>query len=184
MAVASPHYVLGVVIFREPIDWLSSMHRRSWHAPATLRDQPFSEYIRQEWVCVIDEETFGLSRKHPAYGTELMLERHPLTGRRFPNILQLRNTKNRVFLSLIPRLQNVVCLRYEDSRDAPEEVLDRLSRHFALTHSDVFQPITTDKGRGKEPFVPHPSFRPDPEDMAFIRQELDHELESRLGYKL
>lgn len=179
---------LFVVIYRDPFDWLRSIYRNPWHAAPALKNIPFSEFIRQEWWCVWDEDA-GIDAVDPRYGTEMMLERDPGTGRRFRNILAMRSAKIRAWESFRKAREHSLCINYERLRDTPEQVIRGLADEFGLAPANPFRPVKSYKGakwyRGwREKLLRRR--RPDisAADVDYILEQLDPELESAIGYDL
>jgi|GEM_PF-247725 len=219
-----PRSALVIVCFREPIDWLASMHRKPWHAPDHFWNMPYSEFLRAPWHTQVDDWTVRddlreLRRlEHPArylagrfwnhfirdrfpihrgwvkasdqvhksaFGLALQHDRHPVDGTVFANILQLRNAKTRGFLSLRNRGCNHVFVRFEVVRENPEAFLAALGKEFDLAVQKTFTPV--DKWMGTLPDNQKPQTgttktAPSADDLAFIRRELDHEIEREVGY--
>lgn len=173
---------LFVVIYRNPFDWLRSFHRRPFHAAPALRGIPFSAFIRREWWCVWDE-----AARHPpdheTYGQEMMSERDPETGERFPDVLRLRTAKIRNWEGLRTRTAHTDYVRYEDLAASPSGYIRALSGGFGLARTDHFVPI--DRARGKHrPYQPR-RYKPiGTRDVRYILEMLDADVERGIGYDL
>ena len=176
-----PPNVLFLVIFRHPETWLSSLHRTPWHVAPRLASQPFSRFIREPWQCVANNPGFGGHWGTPEYAMELNLERHPLTGERFPNALKLRNAKNVGFMSLAKRTANCVFVQYEEVRNGPADFIGKVGSAFGLQAAATFKAVDTAKGRSGQ-YQSGPILELSQSDRAFIWNELDGEIEDRLGY--
>lgn len=182
-AMAAPDDVLAVIVTRDPQTWVQSMHRTPWHAADPLRKMPLSEFIRAEWHAVVDHRGFGVRRRDPVWGQELMWDRNPENGKRFANILRLRNAKARGFLAIAELFSSSLLVRYEDVAEDPEAMLDAVAARFSLERGDVFAPIATERGRAQgAPYAPKTYAELTTDDADFIWSELDGELESRMGY--
>jgi hypothetical protein len=171
---------LFVVVCRNPFDWVRSLHRRPYHAGPTLKRIPFSEFIRREWWCVWDED----ARKAPddeVYGTEMMSERNPETGERFPDVLRMRTAKIRNWQSLADKVPHSEFVRYEDLAAAPAAFIDSLAGRFGLSRNPTFRPIEGRRG-GERKFQPRQYAPIRKRDIAHIVGRLDVPLESRVGY--
>ena len=185
MMIAAPRDVLTIAVHREPIAWLHSMNRTPWHAARHLQKIPFSQFIRKEWMSVIDDVGFGIAPESPLWQSELLADRDPLTGLRFANAMQLRNSKNRGFSSLDHKSDNVLRVNYETVLADPEGFLDGVCTAYNLRRKINFDPVLYDRatpGRGvfKAKEVPHISEA----DFDLIRSELDMHQENNLGYEL
>lgn len=185
-AIGAETLVVGVV--RDPLDWLRSMYAKPWHSVARMQELDFSAFIRAEWHSHVDRARYfpehGLHRIRKA---PLQQDLHPLTGLPFANVLRLRTAKARFLLSHRHRGCNLVLVRYESVRDRPLGFLNLVAARFGLERVPSVRPITRRLGSRFRPAVENRPAPPDeisPADMAFIRAELDTELEAELGYAL
>jgi hypothetical protein len=173
---------LFLVIYRNPFDWLRSLHRRPFHAAPPLRRVPFSDFIRREWWCVWDEAAH-YPPGHEMHGLEMMSERDPATGERFPDVLRLRTAKIRNWEGLRGRASHTEYLRYEDLAASPSGYLESLSGRFGLERTDRFAPVDRARGR-KRPYQPR-SYKPiGTRDVRYIMERLEGALELGIGYDL
>lgn len=181
--LAAPDNVLAICLFRHPESWLRSMHARPWHAAPALKDLSFEQFIRAEWQACVDEKNFGVDASDPRAMTELHWDRHPLTGARFANIVQLRNAKSAGFLSLLNRFANCLLLRFETLQGDQEEYVNHVARRYGLEKTETFQPVEERRGKPSDgPFKAQTHAILSPEDRAYVWSELDHLQEERLGY--
>jgi hypothetical protein len=177
--------VLAIAVYRDPIAWLHALHRDPWHAAAHLRNVSFSQFIRSEWMSVIDDKGFGVVRGDPRWGHELLADRDPETGGRFANAMRLRNAKNRGFASLDNRVGNVLRVNYEAVYADPQGFLTALCGVYNLKRHGQLNPIEHDRGTpARGIYQPKPLPETTAADMDFIRQELDLQTEQVLGYDL
>lgn len=177
---ASDH--LFVILYRNPFDWVKSFQKHPWHTAHHLRGIPISEFIRQEWQCIWDEDAFK-TPDDPIYGTEMACERCPVTGNRFANVLKMRSAKIRDWESLREKVTRSIYVRYEDLRNEPDTFIDNVSNLFCVESAQKFINIDTYKGMGGKyrPSAYNPLTR---DDIQFIIQELDEPLELSIGYNL
>lgn len=181
--LAAPETCLAIALFRHPETWVRSMHARPWHAVPALRALPFEEFIRAEWQARVDETNFGVTQGDPRALAELHWDRHPLTGARFANLLQLRNAKTLGFLSLSARFSNCLLLRFEDVQSDPEGFVSHVATTWNLARTPAFQPVTERRGKPADgTFQPEPRAPLSNADRAFLWAELDRAQEARLGY--
>jgi hypothetical protein len=173
---------LFIVIHRNPLIWVRSLHQNPWHAAPQLRRLEFSDFIRHEWWCIWDEHAYK-KPDDPVWGTEMMEERSPETGERFSNVLRMRTAKIKNWTALKGKARNYLCICYEDLRDDPEGFIARLSEEFRIKRRRIFSEIHGEKG-GTIPYreKSYPPICDD--DMEFILTELDMELEQSIGYDL
>ncbi len=175
---------LIVVVVRMPVSWLTSLHNRPFAKSHRALD--FSAFLRTEWY---DEYTpKGLGHRRWGYNgmprdfkTANQLDRHPITGKRFRNPLEMRQIKNQSYLGFLERESNVVVIDYDTAKSLPGSVIDNLSEAFSVKR----------KGSLSVPARVGPSGRNIPriqeneiseEDLTFIRTNLDFHQETRLGY--
>jgi hypothetical protein len=183
--MVSPDDVLAVVVYRDPIAWLQSLHRMPWHAVPSMRGLSFSEFIRAEWISVVDDLGFGVTPESPLWGSEILAERDPKTRKRFSNAIHMRNAKIASFRNLHSSFENCLHLRYEDVLANPKALLVFLASVFGLARRSHFDPVIYDRGRKvRGLYAPRPIDPINTSDMDFIRAELDQGQEKRLGYTL
>lgn len=183
--MAAPDDVLAIVVYRDPIAWLHSMMRNPWHGASHLHGLPFSQFIRQEWVAVVDDTRLGAVENGPIWHKEMMTERNPATGLRFANVMQLRTAKNTAFATLDHRFSNILRVTYESVLANPHTFLNALCATYGLRRTARFDPIIEDRGtQARGIYVPAPLPFTCAADLEFIRSELDLGLESSLGYSV
>lgn len=182
---SAPDTVLAIVVYREPIAWLHSMCRTPWHGAPHLRGLPFSQFIRSEWVAIIDDERFGVNPGDAQWHKELLSERDPMTGARFANPMQLRNAKHRGFATLGTLFGNMLRVTYEGVLANPIGFLDVVCKHYGLVRLPGFDPVQYDRATpGRGLYIPKPVPHISDIDLNFIRAELDLRAEAALGYHL
>ncbi len=185
MMMAAPKDVLTIAVYREPLAWLHSMFRTPWHAAAHLRNVTFSQFIRREWMSIIDDEAFGVTRDSPLWHSELLADRDPLTGRRFANAIQMRNVKNRGFASLDHKSDNVLRVNYETVLADPQGFLDGLCTAYGLRRKRNFEPVLYDRATPARGLFQAKDVPPISDvDLDFIHSQLDASQEQSLGYDL
>ena len=174
--------ILFVFVSRDLIEWLNSLLVNTYHAHMPIRNcNDMTTFLRMEWQCVFDK-TFAVKRSDPRFGKEMMFERDPIDGKRVSNVIAMRNSKMKHFLSLKNEVENFVHLKYEDLRDSPEEFLSGVCEMFEIRKNDTYLPITTVRGKGSVPY--QRKVYPDisEKDLEFILENIDEELETELEY--
>lgn len=175
---------LIVVVVREPFAWLSSLHNRPFAMSHKSLAMP--EFLRSEWYDQFIPKDFGHARW--GYGGMIrdshvanQVDRHPITGKRFRNPLEMRSVKNAAFLGLMERECNCAVVNYETANDHPDLFLTALCDAFDLTarHAFAKPDHVGAKGTDKKRL-----YRDDlsAEDVAFVQANLAPEQEARLGY--
>ncbi len=164
---------LFLVLFRDPFDWLNSIHARPYHAWEHW-GLPFSEFIRKPWY------SFETSRVNSLWPDNE--EKHwPIEHA--DNVLKLRSMKIKHFLTLQRQVTHVVYVRYE-SISTNLALLGDIAQHFSipLKGSEIEgerkhfgQPDTVEYSR-----IQYPEISSD--DLAFIQQQLDWDVEKKLEY--
>lgn len=173
---------LFVFISRDLVEWLNSFRNNTFHADKPIRNcKNMSSFLRVEWKCIFDN-TSGTPETSVEYGTEMMCERNPSDGRRFENVIKMRNSKMWHFLGIEEHVQNYVHVRYEDARDDPEAFVKTIQTKFGIKTSKVFNPVDTVRGKGRVPYVRKTYPALSVEDTEFVVDNVDVDLESRLGY--
>lgn len=171
---------LFLVIFRNPVNWLSSLNKTPFHCSPSLHNLSFSEFIRAEWSCIWDDVA-NVDKTNPKYGTEMMHERDPSTGKRFSNVLELRKAKLLNWLKMASYTTNIAYLSYEELLKSPESYLPTILERFNVSVKE-FKNTNSYRGFGKKVYVP----KPDPvipvSDADFICKSLDWKSEKLFGY--
>lgn len=167
-----------VVVVRDALDWLREFHSKplqvaGWHKGLTL-----SEFIQHEWSGDVRGRVLGKPNRklNLSRHAELMTERHPLTGERIRNVIEMRNLKLQSLLKLQKMTDNVAFIRYEDVRDAPEEMMGQLQERLGLPRCE--EVLQIEENRADETSLAEFS----EEDLTFIASELDLPQERAFGY--
>ncbi|WP_052418233.1 hypothetical protein [Pseudooceanicola atlanticus] len=181
-----PLKCLFIGVVRHPLDWLKSFYRGPFEVAPDIARKPFPDFLRAEWESVYTPRNSGwfdhgyeldprLGR-----GTVLQLDRHPITGRRFRNVVELRNTKLQGHLSLLARNLNAVFVRYEDVVADQQGFVDTLSGLFPMPDAPAFAEVNRQVG----PRAPALDIDFTDEDREFVLSQLDRRQEASVGYDL
>lgn len=177
---------LIVIMAREPESWLKSLYTKPFHVPDEFTNISFSEFLRSPWITVLDRPR-GMSalRGRKALGLPAQADRHPITGTPPANPVQLRNTKHAAFWGILNRDCNVALVRHSDLIGNPQAVLRAIRDVFDLkiNAGELILPSTWLGKFGRTlsgPRRSEPVFTQ--EDRDFLSNELDHEMEGRLGF--
>jgi len=183
-----PKCCLFVVVVRDPFDWVRSFYAGSFEVDPAIADLPFSDFIRAEWEGSYTgfKDQWGYRgfevKDRFARGEPNFLDRHPIDGRRFRNVLEMRSVKLAGHLSLLSRGLNAVAIRYEDFRIRPEAILREIGRQFSLIIPPGFRPTENPVGPSSDNRQAAKTAPISPADRAFILAGLDQDLERRCGY--
>lgn len=178
-----------VVLVRNVFDWLKSMYGKPWHSTPDIQALPFSDFLRVEWSTTVDHPRhFKLDAEDPRVGEVLQWDRHPLEGRAFRNILELRSVKLRAHLALRNREVGARIYRYEDVIETPARPVADVARLLELPAPSFVQLPQGKHGdhlgdwtHRKEHLARFPAkFTED--DQAFVLEQLDLCLEHDAGY--
>lgn len=176
---------LFIAIYRDPVNWIHSLRKHPWHASKELWGLDFSSFIRSEWKAVYDEHA-GIDKCNPLYGSEIPMERDPVSGERFKNVMHMRSAKIRNWQSIANITDNFTHVLYENLYADPKAFISELCEKFNLRRRLLFYPVRSYKGIG----VGIRKFKPDvypaisEDDYRYIFSNLDVKLENEIGYKI
>jgi len=183
---------LLVLAVRDPVEWVKGLYVNPYEIAEHLRVAlPFTEFIRHEWEAVAlpgmqGWEKYGHYQNQELRGEELQWDRHPITGARYKNVLEMRTVKYQAWLGLRQRAKNFALIRYEDARDEPEKTIAKVASDFGISQKPNFTRI--EKRLGNFSIFPKGTReRPDQisdADLTHIKSQLDRHLEQKLGYKI
>ena len=173
---------LFVFVSRDILDWLKSFKKTTFHADKPIRHcKDMSSFLRMEWKCIFDS-TSGTPESSSQYGQEMMFERDPSDGKRFVNVVKMRNSKLRHFLSIEDHVENYVHARYEDVRDDPEKFIQGICDKYLICKNKAFLNVDTARGKGRVPYTRTIYPEMSAEDVDYVLLNVDADLESLLGY--
>ncbi|WP_076073251.1 hypothetical protein [Sphingomonas montana] len=175
---------LVLVIARDAVTWLQSVHRQPWHLDPATKDMPFSDFIRAEWASYWYTDFWGVDAAHPIHATEMMHERDPETGARFGNAMRKRTAKLAHWAGLHRRTHNLCLIDQHRLQAEPERVIRALAAMTGLTMAAGFVPVDSYKGNGIRPYRPHAYPPVSAADRAFIADNLDAGVEALYGLEL
>ncbi len=173
--------VLFIGIVRDPFQWLGSLNKKKHHLAPHLR-QNMNILLRSEFFSIYDEKGHGVK-----YGREIIEDRNIYTGKRYKNIIELRNTKNKFLLDdMEKKVKNYILLRYEDLSSKTFEQLENIKNKFNLNlkNSELINIVKHTKKKGTQWSKSRDIYKPLEHNFNFVIQNIDLELEHRLGYLL
>lgn len=187
MMTAIPEDLAVICAVRDARSWALSMHAKPWHCPPQMQSLPFSDFIRAPWQTIADRKRyFPQIAAQGGQGQPLQHDRHPITGQPFSDLFALRRAKLQGLLSYHRRGCTVVVCRMEAVQAAPEAFLDAVHGGLGLpVRTGPLRPVHKRLG---SKFLAAVNPRPaTPEafpatDMAFLKQSLDLDIETALGY--
>lgn len=167
---------LFVVVIRDPYDWLRSFFGVPFEVHGSLLNRGFSHFLRAQWKL--------RDKYHKLDGSYKEIDNYnPWTNKPFSNVLELRKYKIINYLTLSKIVDNYMLVRYEDVRDNPKAFIKFIAKNYRLKKNKVFTPITTLKG-SHVPYVPKKYFSFLEEDLNFINENIDWDMEEKVGYFL
>ncbi|MGB5865439.1 MAG: hypothetical protein WBG95_14215 [Sulfitobacter sp.] len=187
MMIAVPPSFLTVCIVREARGWATSLYNRPWHSDPSLQQVKFPEFLRTPWIGSIEfADQFEIY--HPELdpeGFELQWDRHPLTGRRYANLFEMRNVKHQGLLSLPARGGSVAYVTLERFNADPRAFLDAMGEIYGLLPTERgYRPVTRRMGnqwRSAYQRDPAPADWPTA-DVAWMNSQIDPRIEAVFGY--
>ena len=170
---------LVIVVVRNPYSFLSSLHLQPHHAPLHY-GLSFSEFIRKEWVSYDSPDILPLWFEEDMSIRETIAKPEWIVESE-ANVCRLRSSKLRNFLELEHHADNFCLLKYE------ELLLDRnnirvLKKWGVTQRWNEIKPIVTYKGLGYKVYEPTKYDDIAVDDLQFINDNLDWELENKVGY--
>jgi hypothetical protein len=179
---------LAVVVVRDVFDWLKSLHRSPHQVDYWYRDVDFSGFLRHEWSSTFNGFLIPNQQDLNVRFKELMYERHPVTGERIENVVELRNLKLASQLKVRKLYRNWVIVRFEEVRAEPEALVEHIAQTFRRRKARMFRRVEKDvsnfalpgdvAGKGRQ--RGYAEFTP--EDRQFVMERLNMENERLLGY--
>lgn len=178
-----------VCVTRSADMWLKSTYRSKHQIWNWANKTNFSQFLRHEWYShfsghLLQKRTraLGLRRGH-----ELMLDRHPLTGARLKNVLELRSLKLASYLKVPHMHMNYAFVLYEEANADQAGFVSRFADAFGLQMPDEPKLIEKNLSRHArvrndraDELANYSEFSAD--DLKFVFENLDFEIERTFGY--
>lgn len=168
--------IVTIIIFRNPFDWVKSFYLQPHHLENSFSGvwkpnykPTFSEFIRSEIKYIDSNEK------------ELMRDRHPFLLTNPKNILELRKWKNEHFLNIKNIIPNTYYIRYEDLVQNPEKIITEINNKW-FNIDFKFKNWTKYKDNKQIDYTPKTYFDILHSDYTFLVENIDWELESKIGY--
>lgn len=173
---------LTIVIFRNVFDWLRSFYLTPHHLEgaksAHWEDEPtFSEFIRREVKMIDDKKNYK------------NMDRHPFSLNNPKNLLELRKWKTENWLNYKKLEKPVYYLKYEDLVKNPEKIIREINDQY-FNIDFVFKnwelPARWAGADHKKdtnlPYQTKKYFDISEDDMKYLTENIDWELEKKIGY--
>ncbi len=173
--------VLFIGIVRDPFQWLGSLNKKKHHFPPHLKKNMRS-ILLNPFFSIYDSKEHG-----EKYGKEIMEDRNIYTGKRYYNIVDLRNNKNKFLLDDMPKkVKHYILIRYEDLSTKTFEELEKLKNQYNLIqkNNELINIVKHTKKKGARWDENHEVYKPTLENFKLVRKLINIEQEHRLGYLL
>jgi hypothetical protein len=132
-AISSDEKTIFFCIIRNPYQWIAAMNSLPHHVPGSLL--PLYEHLFDEWHSVSQYWKVWDHKPVTIINNEIMEDRHLSLGRRYNNILELRNIKNNYLVNILPIYgHNVVILTYEELINNYSSIIEIISKSFLLSN--------------------------------------------------
>jgi len=158
-----------IMIVRNPYDWVRSLYKNSWWVlHHSYRDVHFNEFLRS---------AVRISAHQPA-------DINFFDNKPYSNPIEMRSAKLKLLLSLTCRSPQHFVINYETLLENAPAVIAHIASTFNWRPKAVYEPIDYRiRGRGQK--FEMPSY-PDlgEEELDFIKEQIDEELEHLLSYEL
>ncbi|WP_316359271.1 hypothetical protein [Candidatus Neptunichlamydia sp. REUL1] len=159
---------LFIVIVRDPYNWIRSFYLNPHHVSPELTNKGFFHFISSEWR---SEDCSHIDSFNP------------YTGAPFKNVLELRKYKTVNYLKIANLVGNFCLVRYEEVSEHPKQFVDFIADFYGLEKCPQFTPIIHYKGYPHNPaYKKQPYFPFENKDLLYINQNIDWDVENRLGY--
>ena len=175
---------LLVVVHRNPLKWLQSLHRQPHHAP-THYGLSMAEFIRSPWrTCYTSPNAdFSPDAQERQRWIEKSMRLGEVVIEDEVSIFMHRARSVMRFETLQDQAPNVVYLNYEHLRNQPHVALARLALRYDIPIDYHYKDAKTYKGNGTRPFIEQdypPIAKP---DLLHLMRAIDWDVERRIGYE-
>ena len=174
---------LTLVIFRDVFDWLRSFYLTPHHSEgakaAHWENKPtFSEFIRREVKMINDQNNYK------------NMDRHPFSLDNPKNLLELRKWKTENWLNYNKLEKPVYYVKYEDLLNDPERIIREINdKWFNVDFNFKNWEVParwSGAGHKEDTNLPYQKnkkyFDISENDMDYLTQNIDWDLEQRIGY--
>ena len=175
---------LLVVMHRNPLKWLQSLHRQPHHAP-THYGLTMSEFIRSPWrTCYTSPNAdFSPDAAERQRWVDKSMRLGEMVIEDEASVFMHRARSVMRFETLQDQAPNVIYLNYEHVRNQPHAILARMAMQLDMPITYRYKGADTYKGNGTRPFIEQdypPIAKP---DLLHIMRSIDWDVERRIGYE-
>ena len=189
MPAISPNSLI-VLITRNPMEWAKSFYVNPFDSTDAFRGNlSFEDFVEMEWASTAlpsaqGWEKWGHQKIPNTRGQSLLWDHHPMTGKKYRDIFEMRSVKHTAWLGLEHRAENFVQVRLEDLQSDAKAVLEQLAAVFELSAVAKFNPVSARLG---PPNMFPETVRKKPtaistETRNKIKDAVDWGIENKIGY--
>ncbi|WP_375688520.1 hypothetical protein [Pseudooceanicola sp. LIPI14-2-Ac024] len=184
--LVAPADVTFVVVTRDALSWMKSMYRKPWHTSEAMQRLSFQDFLRAEWDTRVDRHFMNEIDRLPEFDQPLQWDRHPVEGRTFHNMAELRSVKLAAHLGLRARTDKMLYLRHQDVVADPEAALDQVSAMIGVPRCDQFVLPEDHYGwqwNKRREWLKGQQVDYSEADIDFVNGQLDWAVEAAAGYE-
>jgi hypothetical protein len=127
--------VLFIGIIRNPFDWINSLFIDKHHLASHLKKN-IRNYLNDEFWSIHDKSELG----------EIMEDRNIFSKERYKNIFELRFTKIKYLLEILPtKVQSCIIIRYEDLIHNFENTINKIKNCGLTIKNNIEYPININR---------------------------------------
>ncbi len=181
---------IAFACFRNANGWLKSFYNAPHNVGYWVKDVSFSEFLRHEWSSIYNGRLLQQASKPLGiFGSEVLLDRHPLTGDRIKNVVELRNLKTQSYLKLPKFYKHCEIVNYDLLLKDQEKWIKYISHKYEIEALPEFKPVMADVSRNALGMGPRDLERIkrevvfSEEDIFFCLSSLDLAQEKAIGFE-
>lgn len=174
------NHIIYFGIVRNPIDYFMSFYKKAHHQPEE-RLKNINTFLLSEFYSI------HVNENNSNYKKEIIVDRK-YDGNRYKNIFEMRSEKCKFLFEKMPELaKNYIFIKYEDLKKNPENILQEIHEKFNLIKKHnvfliekkyVFNNTILENEQCMENYEVDDNIR------NIIMENLDKDIENKMGYKL
>lgn len=174
---------LLVVVYRNPLKWLQSLHQQPHHAPSHY-GMSMDAFIHSPWQAVYTAPNadFSPDAAERQRWIDKSIRLPEIIIEDEASVFMHRARSIMRFETLQDEVPNIVYVNYEQVRSKPHAVLGRIAMGFDIPMLYQYMETTTYKGNGNVPYIEKPYPPISKPDLLHIMKAVDWEVEARIGY--